>query len=193
MAGRRWIAECILPSATASAAAIWTRVGAKNRWSLCENGSPPCHSEPRSSVIPSPDRRVIPSRGQVSFRAERGISLCSRGQLREESALKLKTRARFLVALWLLGMTRWAGLPRRPSAEFSPFALLRAVRKRRANGLRAGPSAPRNDTSCVFLHRLFSPSQPCVQPSRSRFSSGRTHRHEVMDAAPPGQPEKPAG
>jgi len=37
-----------------------------------------CHSEPRPCVIPS--------RGQVSFRVERGICFSARGKLREESA-----------------------------------------------------------------------------------------------------------
>ena len=67
--------------------------------SLCENRSPPCHSEQRLCVIPSPGRvlfrapvvchseprlcvipnpggRAIANPGQVSFRAERGISPC---------------------------------------------------------------------------------------------------------------------
>jgi len=48
-------------------------------------------------------------------------------------------------------------IPRRPSAEFilSPFALLRAVHKRRANGLRAGSAAPRNARSRGFFNNLL--------------------------------------
>jgi len=72
-----------------------------------------CHSEQ------SEESR--PARGKRESRP-------ARGKLREESALKLKTRARFLVALRLLGMTRWAGF-------------LFALRRSLAPSLCSGPFA----------------------------------------------------